>query len=144
MRTIVNKTIVTWKLGKELIAAGIAHNGMSIFPDAAGDVLEILLVNENQASAALIVINAHDGIDSVAACGNAARMAAKNIPQWATWTQDGWATYFSGNLANGNVTGIGSLADAKLMLAKQNAAINALAKMVIALRDQTWPDLPES
>lgn len=67
----------------------------------------------------------------------AARVDANAIPNWATWAQADWDTYFNANLANSNVTAIANLADAKVMLAKQNAVINALAKMVIAVRDHT-------
>lgn len=66
-----------------------------------------------------------------------ARAEATAIPNWATWTHAQWSAYFNSNLANGNVTAIANLADAKLMLAKQNAVIDALAKMVIALRNHT-------
>lgn len=66
-----------------------------------------------------------------------ARIEANAIPNWATWTQPQWTTYFNANLANGHVTSISNLADAKLMLAKQNNVIDALAKMVIALRNRT-------
>lgn len=64
-----------------------------------------------------------------------------NLPNWATWTQAQWDTYFNANLANGHVTAISNLAEAKLMLAKQNLVINNLAKAVIALRNRTFPDL---
>ena len=66
-----------------------------------------------------------------------ARIDANSIPDWATWTQAQWTTWFNANLANGNVTAIANLADAKAMLTKQNAVINNLAKMVIALRNHT-------
>lgn len=66
-----------------------------------------------------------------------ARIDANLIPSWATWTQADWNTYFAANLANGSVTSIANLADAKVMLAKQNNVIDALAKMVIALRNHT-------
>lgn len=64
-----------------------------------------------------------------------------NLPNWATWTQAQWDSYFTTNLANGHVTAISNLAEAKLMLAKQNLVINNLAKAVIALRNRTFPDL---
>lgn len=66
-----------------------------------------------------------------------AHLDASNIPNWATWTQDDLATYIAANLSAANVTAVANLADAKVMLAKQNAVIAALAKMVIALRDYT-------
>jgi hypothetical protein len=133
MRITVNKTIVTWKLGKELVAAGIQNNGMSLF----GDELEILLANEEQASLVPALIAAHDGIDTMVNLVNDARTAAANIPNWATWTQTELQTWYDANLGNGNVDNITNLADAKVFMKKQNAAILRLAQMVIALRDYT-------
>lgn len=72
-----------------------------------------------------------------------ARLTAAAVPNWATWSQADWESYFNANLASGNVTSIANLADAKAMLTKQNTVINALAKIVLAMRDQVWPDLPE-
>ena len=148
MQTTVNKPIALWKLGKELLAAGILHYGMSLFTD---NVLEILLVDENQAAQALVVIAAHDGIDTIANRLDAAKVTAKNIPNWATWSQQDWQTYFNGNLSDtevdNQVAQISTLTTAKTVIAimwkRQNKILDALAKMEIALRDQVWPDLPE-
>lgn len=139
MRVVINKAIATRKLGKELIAAGILHNGMSIF----GEELEILLVNKNQAAQAQVVINAHDGIDTIAQRQTAAKVTAKNVPNWATWSQQDWATWRDANVSATQINAVGSLADAKGILNKMSVVLDSLAKMEIALRDQVWPDIPE-
>ena len=74
---------------------------------------------------------------------NSARSTAKNIPSWATWTQADWNTFFGNNLSDEQVDLVTNLAQAKAMMKRQNAVINNLAKIIIAMRDQIWPDLPE-
>ncbi len=71
---------------------------------------------------------------------NAAK-TAKAIPQWATWTQAEWATYFTANLSDLEADKVTSIALARVAIKRQNAVINALAQMVIAMRDELWPDL---
>ena len=80
----------------------------------------------------------------------AARTTAKNIPNWALWTQQDWLNYFGSNLSDteidAQVNTITTLATAKVVIAimfkRQNKILDALAKLEIALRDQIWPDLP--
>lgn len=72
-----------------------------------------------------------------------AKTNASNIPGWALWDEQAALDWYNANLADGLVDNIGSLADAKVMLKKQNAAIQALGRMIIAIRDKLWPDLPE-
>jgi hypothetical protein len=80
-----------------------------------------------------------------------AKAIAKNIPNWAAWSQQDWSNYFNTNLSDteidAQVATISSLATAKTVMAlimkRQNKILDALAKMEIALRDQVWPDLPE-
>jgi hypothetical protein len=71
------------------------------------------------------------------------RITAKNIPAWATWTQEEWMVYFSANLADSEVDLVTSLATARVMIKRQNLVIKNLVKMVIALRDGVWADLPD-
>lgn len=139
MKTTVEKAIVTWKLGKELLTAGIQHNGMSLF----GTTLEILLVDENQSTQAQTVINAHTGIDSIAQRYNAAEGNARNVPSWATWTETQTLDWWTTNLSDAQVDAVANLADARALMKKQNAAIKAMARMLIAMRDRLWPQLPE-
>lgn len=73
----------------------------------------------------------------------ASKIAAKAIPNWATWTQQEWTTYFNSNLSDSEADLVTSIAAARVMFKRQNLVINNLTKMVLALRDQIWPDLPE-
>jgi len=53
---------------------------------------------------------------------------AKAIPNWATWDEAQTVQYITDNVT--------SLATAKTVLI-------AMARLIVALRDETWPDLPE-
>jgi len=139
MRTTINKTIVTYKLGKELIAAGIQHQGMSLFDSE----LEILLVNENQATQAQTVINAHVGVDPIQERSVAAETNLRNVPGWATWTEAQALDWWNTNLSDAQADAIANLADAKAMLKKQNAALKSMARMLIAMRNRLFPGMPE-
>jgi hypothetical protein len=69
------------------------------------------------------------------------RITAKAIPNWATWTQADWDAYFTANLSPAQVTKVTTIAIARTMLNRQNLVIQNLVKLVIAMRDETWPDL---
>ncbi len=68
---------------------------------------------------------------------------AKQIPNWATWSQADWAAWYNANISSNQINNIASLSDAKAMLNKMSTVINNLAKLEITLRDYIWPDLPE-
>jgi len=70
-----------------------------------------------------------------------ARGNAKGIPNWATWTPPEWKIYFESNLSNADIDLVTNISTAKEILKRQNLVINNLAKMVLAMRDQLWPDL---
>ena len=72
------------------------------------------------------------------------RITAKNIPAWATWTQDDWMAYFNANLSDSEADLVTSLATARVMIKRQNLVIKNLVKMVIAIRDAVWSDLPDN
>ena len=72
-----------------------------------------------------------------------ARIIAKAIPNWATWTQADWQTYFDANLSDAQADLVTSFAAARVMIKRQNLVIEKLVKLVFAMRDETWPDLPE-
>lgn len=139
MRIIVNKVIVSSKLGRELVVAGIQHNGMSIFRNE----LEILLVDENQAPQAQAVVDAHDGVDTVGQRFEAAEGQVRAIPGWATWSEAEALDWWTTNLSDAQVDAVANLADAKVILKRQNTAIRAMARMLIAMRDRLWPGLAD-
>lgn len=70
-----------------------------------------------------------------------AKTSAAAIPNWASWTQVDFQTWYNANISPTQINAVTSLAEAKPILLKQSAAIEALAKMVIAMRNQLWPDL---
>lgn len=74
---------------------------------------------------------------------SSAKVFAKAIPNWAAWTQNDWTTYYNANISATQINLIANLTDAKAMLNKMSIIIDRLAKMEIALRDFTMPDLPE-
>jgi hypothetical protein len=72
-----------------------------------------------------------------------ARITAKSIPNWATWTQGEWQTYFDANLSDAEIDKVTSLAAARVALKRMNTIIDKLAKLELALRDEAWPELPD-
>lgn len=73
----------------------------------------------------------------------AAKPYAKSIPNWSTWTQEQWQSYWDANLSDPEVDLVTSLAAVRVMQKRQNAIIKAQGKALIALRDEIWSDLPE-
>ena len=69
------------------------------------------------------------------------RVTAKAIPSWSTWTQAEWQTYFDTNLSTTQVATVTTIAIARTMLNRQNLVIQNLVKLVLAMRDNQWPDL---
>lgn len=74
---------------------------------------------------------------------NGARARAKAIPNWASWTPEQWAAFFNANLSDVETDKITNIAIAKVMIKRQNAVIDAIAKMLMATRDELWSDLPD-
>lgn len=72
-----------------------------------------------------------------------ARTLAKNIPNWSTWTTPEWQTYFDANLSDTQADLVTSFPTARVMIKRQNLVIQNLVKLVIALRDMGFPDLPD-
>lgn len=71
----------------------------------------------------------------------AAKLNAKNIPNWATWDEATALAWFDPKLNDAGVDAIASLAAAKPILKDLITVNRALIRMVIALRDNSWPDL---
>lgn len=132
-------------LTRKLNVAGISHSGVT-----AGIGRVILHgIDPTQEQAARALVAAYDPGELVqfkARCLarlTDARITAKSIPNWATWSQQDWAAWRDANVSATQINAIGSLADAKAMLNKLAVVLDSLAQMEIALRDQIWPDLPE-
>lgn len=73
----------------------------------------------------------------------AAEDAVRNIPGWATWSEAEALDWWNTNLSDAQVDAVANLADAKVILKRQNAAIRAMARMLIAMRDRLWPGLAD-
>lgn len=129
----------------ELKAAGIQFSGCNtdgVVWDLSGNQIQ----TRPDVAAVIAAHNAGSWTtteQNIATRRSASRTAAKNIPAWATWTQADWTAHFNANLSDEQADLVTTLAAARVMIKRQNTVINALAKMLIALRDQIWPDLPE-
>lgn len=64
-----------------------------------------------------------------------AKIDAVNIPNWATWGQTEWATWYNANISPTQINTVTTLTQAKPILVAMSTAINNLAKMEIALRN---------
>lgn len=71
----------------------------------------------------------------------AAKTNARNIPNWATWDEAQVLVWMDANLSDAAVDALTIPAGAKTIIKTQNTMLRALARMVVALRDDTWPDL---
>jgi|WetSurMetagenome_2_1015567.scaffolds.fasta_scaffold700030_1 hypothetical protein len=114
-------TLNVTKLFRELAAAGLPVVGV----DANGKIDYSQPLDGAQMAVQMTVLANHDPVDYIQQREAAAAVAAKSIPSWATWTDQQAQDYI-----NANVT---TLAQAKVVLV-------ALARMVVALRDHTWPE----
>lgn len=58
-----------------------------------------------------------------------------NIPNWATWTQAQFLTWYNTNVSPTQINAEASLADAKVVQLAMSAELKALGQMAIAQRD---------
>jgi hypothetical protein len=73
---------------------------------------------------------------------NAQGIAAA-IPNWATWTQTQFQTWCDANLMSDAAIDATTLSAAlKANIKANNAFTRNSGKLLIAIRDQTWPNLP--
>jgi hypothetical protein len=131
MRIKIDKNVRPWKLTRELRAAGVSllHN-VAALPKMG---LFLPLADESQGEELLPVIlatiEAHDGIDDIAEKEADAEARAKKIPGWATWDETQALAWFDENIAPLNIP-----ADVKALLL-------AYGRLLLALRDEAWPQL---
>lgn len=65
---------------------------------------------------------------------------AQNIPGWATWDEDQVLAWIDSNIS-APLAAATTLAEAKVVLGKMDTAMQAMARLLVALRDKTWPGL---
>lgn len=58
-----------------------------------------------------------------------------NIPNWATWTQAQFLTWYNANISPTQINAEVTLADAKVVQLAMSAELKALGQMMIAQRD---------
>lgn len=133
---VIDKPINPYNLVIELGKAGFKEFVLN------KEYLEVW--NTNDFSAVKTVYDAHTGLPYPSELRLIeAKSIAKAIPNWAVWTISDLQTWFDANISSTQINAELSLADAKIVQVKQSSAILSLGKLIIALRDQIWPDLPD-
>jgi hypothetical protein len=133
-----------WLLLK-LTVAGITNSGVT--PNVNN--LTLHGINPAQEQAARNVVAAYDQNEfaqfeaRLFARWSSAMTNAKNVPSWSAWSEADALDWWNANLSDTQTDAIANLTDAKAILKKQNAALKAMARMLIAMRDRLWPTLPE-
>jgi hypothetical protein len=97
------------------------------------------------------VVTAHDGTDPLLEVAGGSEGQASSIPGWAHWNEETaetwWSTYIDDPIASaptvtaGNVVAV--VQNIITVLGYMSTMLWALARMVIALRNKTWPNLQE-
>ena len=92
--------------------------------------------------------------DPAAAVGEASDTAAANIPNWATWTEAQVLAWFATNVDTplaATIPATITLVQARSILASLQTIMQAMAtadeakaRMIVALRNKTWPNLQGS
>lgn len=140
MRISVIKNIVPYKLTAELQAAGIPVKRVASLPGGLDIAINDDLVSQYE-ELINTVIEAHDGIDDIAVVEDGAKQRLRNIPAWATWTEEEALNWHDTNLSDTVIDGIGNLAEAKIILKKISTENRAIVRMLLALRDKIFPNL---
>jgi hypothetical protein len=110
------------KLHRELEAAGLPVVGVA----ADGRMDWSRKLTEAEADQVKVILEAHDPVDYGQVRQEEAEKAAAAVENWSSWTAEKAAEYI-----NANVTTVASA----------RGVLVSMAKLVIALRDQTWPEL---
>lgn len=85
-----------------------------------------------------------DVVDPSASRLSLAEGVALSIPGWAKWTQSQFSSWCDQNLmTDAQIDALTLNTALKTNLKTNNAFTRNAGKMLIALRDQTWPDLPD-
>lgn len=71
----------------------------------------------------------------------AAKSRVKVIPGWATWNEATALNWHDQRLSDAVIDAIGSLAEAKVILKHIATENRAIIRMLLSLRDHTWPGL---
>ena len=115
------------KLTRELQKAGIPITGVEATGSISANLAEDAIIHCQNATLEQIALAEqikadHDPTDYAALVDEAADNAVRDIPGWATWTESEALAYIDNNPVD-------------------KAVIKAMVRMLIALRDKTWPGL---
>jgi hypothetical protein len=86
-------------------------------------------------------VTAQDAVDVVQS-GASAQVDA--IPSFAFWTEQHGLDWIANHIGPTQIDGITNLAAAKAVMNDQTTAFEALWRMVVAMRNQLWPDKQET
>ena len=132
IKTYTNKLYKPSVFMDELLEAGLHSDNVRVDSASNGQSITVTFDASDESLVDAVEV-AHDhSVLSVSEVLMSVKMGAKthaeNIPSYATWTGAQAETWIENNVNN--------LASAKIVL-------KALAKMVIALRNERWPDLQD-
>jgi hypothetical protein len=114
----------------------IAHCVDNITSDQAEALMAIVLAHDET-----ILTPAQQAALDQAAVVEGAHTQALNIPNWATWDEAAVLTWINAHTSATQVDAITNLATAKTVIADMCIQLRALSRMVVALRNKSWPDL---
>lgn len=130
IKTYANKTYKPALFMDELLEAGLTPEELRVESTVDGQSITVTFdASDESLVDAVEAAHDHNALSMAEVLMNVktgAKTNAENIPSYATWTGAQAETWIENNVDN--------LASAKTVL-------KALAKMVIALRNERWPDL---
>lgn len=97
-------------------------------------------------SAVQAIVNTHNPAtltseQQVSQVQESAKTQVQAIPSWASWTEAQVLAWFDTNVAN--LLPAVNLAEANTIMQNMATAQRAMVRMLVALRNETWPDLQE-
>ena len=95
----------------------------------AHDAGTLTIAQQETSNLATIRINAYTDIGA--------------IPNWAGWTKEQWQTWYAGNISSTQIAEITDLIKARAMLNKMSLVLQRFGLLLIALRNETFPDLQD-
>lgn len=142
--------VLPYVIGRDMKDASIPLDKLAWFP--ASEQVEVSYndsATSGDITAGAAIVASHDGTDPWDAVRDGAEGQASSIPNWAHWTEAQaevwWDTNIDTPIASaptvtaGNVVAV--VQGMITILGYMSTMLWALARMVIALRNKTWPNL---
>ena len=132
----IQKTVILDHLMSEI---ALVYGRVDFIPPST-----LFVQNTNNTNGVTAIYNAHTGFPYPAEIRLAnSRATAKAIPNWVSWSQADWITWYNANISPTQINAVTNIATAIVVLRAMGSAINALAQMAIAVRDYIWSDLQD-